>query len=205
MKRSHRTLGILTVAAVAAGAWWLSGQRAESNEARHLVNRVWVERMPTDSRDVFGKLVVLDTPDGKFGVVGRSSTWVHHYEVFLWRLAGDRLSAFFPQHGVRDRVRVRTWACEGEAPEPFELCLEVSNERGRGRFYSMRAWEVRPHDVEGTASEIPGMAGALEILDAHPGHEGAVPDDGVAEVPGRLLDAVLPEGRGAGDPRPSAG
>ncbi len=156
MARSIRPINVGAALVVAGAAFWMAHRTDQATGTRHLVNRVWVERMPQDSRDVFGKLLVLETPDGRFGVVGRSSTWTHHYEVFLWRLAGDRLSAFFPQHAVRDRVKVRTWACEGEAPEPFELCLEVSNDRGRARFYSMRAWEVRPE----AAGDAPLGAGA---------------------------------------------
>ncbi len=187
MPRSIRPITVGAALLVAGAALWMAHRTDQASGARLLVNRVWVERMPEDSRDVFGKLLVLETPDGKFGVVGRSSTWTHHYEVFLWRLAGDRLTAFFPQHAVRDRVKVRTWACEGEAPEPFELCLEVSNDRGRARFYSMRAWEVRPDAAGG---EAPLGAGAALAAAGRPAPAGASADAGALSAPGFFFEAA---------------
>ncbi len=191
-RRAVLGLSFVLLASVGLVRWLRSDPDARATRARHLVNRVWVERMPEDSRDVFGKLLVLDTPDGRIGVVGRSSTWTHRYEVFLWRLAGDRLSAFFPQHGVRDRVRVRTWDCAGEAPEPFELCLELSNERGRARFYSMRGWEVRPHGEPEPTGEPAGIAPLLDAArTAGHGAAGEPPaPEAAAETPGTFLGVL---------------
>ncbi len=163
----------LTLAgACAFGVWKLGAALLSDDEAQgaeHLVNRFWVERLPQDERDMFGHLLVMKHPQGKFGAVGSSSQWRHLIEVFRWNLRGDQLELNFPQDQVRARVGVRTWNCEGQAPEPFELCLEISTQRGSVMFYSREDWEIRPHDMADSLEDIvddyPQLAGVVGELD----------------------------------------
>ena len=57
---------------------------------------------------------------------------------------GDRFSIVTPQNGCRTTVKARTWKCAGEAPKPFELCLELEGGGKRYRYYSRTDWEIRP-------------------------------------------------------------
>ena len=59
---------------------------------------------------------------------------------------------------------MRSWECEGEAPEPFTLCLEVASGDRKARFYSREDWVIEPHDagsLEAIAADLPGIAETL--------------------------------------------
>ena len=164
--RRTRRLALVALAATGVG-WFVTADSTPSADPGMAENRLWVERMPQDSREMFGKFLLLRTRDGNVGLVGRSSTWRHHYELFLWKRMGEKLRAFFPQDHVRDACTVRTWSCEGEAPEPFELCLELCAGDRRAVMYSMRSWEVRPgsteDDLAAIAAEYPRLGTAPDV------------------------------------------
>lgn len=148
------TAKVLGLALAGAGAYglWTTGQSLlgddESAGTDHVVNQIWIERAPQGPRDMIAHLVLLDMPEGRLGGTGKSSQWRHFLEVFQWGLEGSRLSVFFPQERVKAQVHVRSWKCEGEAPEPFELCLEVSNGRRKAVFYSLEQWHIDPDRAE---------------------------------------------------------
>lgn len=146
-------ISTLAIAATCAfAAWKVAGTfccgDAEATSARHLQNRVWIERLPRDDRDIITHLVLLDTDDGRFGAAGRSSAWRHIIEVFRWFREDTRLTLDFPQERVRAEFEVRTWECDDEAPPPFELCLELTRQHRSIRFYSRHDWVIEPHGAE---------------------------------------------------------
>ncbi|GAB4568234.1 MAG: hypothetical protein Tsb0020_21510 [Haliangiales bacterium] len=137
----------MVLAGLGLGAWWAAGalfsDSASNTGVEHVVNQVWIDHFPTDARDTIGHLVLFDDGRERIGVTGRSSQWRHHIELFKWRLEGDRLAVFFPQERMRERVTVRSWSCAGDAPAPFELCLEVKNRRGDAVvLYSREDWAI---------------------------------------------------------------
>ena len=71
---------------------------------------------------------------------------------------------------AKAQLNVRTWECAGEAPEPFELCLELKNKRGAVTMYSRKDWIIEPKDVAGSLAEIvedaPALAGVFTADDA---------------------------------------
>ena len=137
-------------------AAWQAGDvlQGESAETKHLVNRLWIERKPADPRDMVGKFVVLRSDRGRVGVVGRSSVWRHFFDVFKWAQEDERLTLVFPQARVRADFQVRTWACAGEAPKPFDLCLELRRGEQTVNFYSRENWVVRPQSVVEDLQEL---------------------------------------------------
>jgi hypothetical protein len=154
-KTTARVLGLALLGAGAYGLWTMgAGDDEETAGTRHVVNQVWIERAPEGPRDVIGHLVLLDMPEGRLGAAGRSSQWRHVIELFQWGLEGHRLSVFFPQDRVKAQVDVRSWSCKGEAPEPFELCLEVSNGRRKAMFYSLEEWHIDPDRAEASLDEL---------------------------------------------------
>lgn len=156
-KTTAKLLGLALVGAGVYGLWTM-GQgllgEDETSGTRHVVNQVWIERAPQGPRDMIGHLVLLDMPEGRFGAAGKSSQWRHVIEVFQWGLEGNRLSVFFPQDRVKAQVEVRSWSCKGEAPEPFELCLEISNGRRKAVFYSLEEWHIDPDRAEASLAEL---------------------------------------------------
>jgi len=145
----------------------------DTASADHFENRPWLERVPENQRDMIGHMIFLDTRDGRYGAFGRSSTWRHFIEIFLWNREDNRVRLLLPQERKRGLVEVRTWEC-GDAPEPFDLCLELSNGRHSVVYYSHSDWEVDPNMGEEDTAEwiadhatTPELAGAFEqALDA---------------------------------------
>ena len=162
---------LITLALVGAcsfGAWKLGGWMLadEAQGTRYVVNHLWIDHVPQDDRDMVAHMVVLDHPQGQFGVMGRSSQWRHLIDVFKWRLDGDKLGLYFPQERARGQLRVETWRCEGEAPAPFELCMKLTANNGRSvTLYSRDDWELDPKDaadsLEDIADEQPELGAVL--------------------------------------------
>ena len=179
-KTGRILLGLAVAGAGILGASAL--QRAVSDDdsdaasAKHAVNRVWIERLPADQRDMIGHFILVDHKQGRVGGIGKSSQWRHFIELFQWGLEGNRLSIFLPQDRVKAQVSVKTWKCAGEAPDPFELCMEISNGRKTAKFYSRTDWVIEPHDVAGSIEDLvedaPELATVLE----------AVPVEGAGET-----------------------
>jgi hypothetical protein len=169
--------GILGVSALQRA---VSDDDSDAASAKHAVNRVWIERLPADQRDMIGHFILVDHKQGRVGGIGKSSQWRHFIELFQWGLEGNRLSIFLPQDRVKTQVSVKTWKCAGEAPDPFELCMEISNGRKSAMFYSRTDWVIEPHDVAGSIEDLvedaPDLATVLE----------AVPIEGAGE----LVDAA---------------
>lgn len=156
-KTTAKLLGLALVGAGAYGLWTMGQGLLGDDEAagtRHVVNQVWIERAPEGPRDMIGHLVLLDMPDQRIGGAGKSSQWRHVIELFQWGLEGHRLAVFFPQDRVKAQVDVRSWSCKGEAPEPFELCLEVSNGRRKAMFYSLKEWHIDPKRADASLAEL---------------------------------------------------
>lgn len=163
MAKLKAALVLGAVAAVGVGTYSYLSADEDAAGTRNLTNQVWIERMPQNREDMIGHIVLLDQDGQQFGIVGRSSTWRHFLEVFGWRLENNRLKLFFPQERVKGEVKVRTWRCEGEAPEPFELCLEFSNKGRTMQFYSRTDWVVKDADaLEDLAVEVPELATVFE-------------------------------------------
>jgi hypothetical protein len=142
--RTTRGWGRAALVMVAvAGSWGLAHWwRSDGPGTREvLVGRVWLDRLPRDPRDMIRQLVLLREP--ALGVTARASRWRFAGEAFEWKLDGDRrLTTHFPQDGRRASFEVRAWACAGEAPKPFELCLEVARGARKIRLYSRKEWVV---------------------------------------------------------------
>jgi hypothetical protein len=187
-KAGKKLVALAAVGGLVATTWMVGSKIFGDDEvgeegARHAVNQVWIERIPSDQRDMINHFVLVKHPQGKIGGFGKSSQWRHFVELFQWGLEGERLSVFLPQERQKAQLRVRTWECAGDAPDPFELCLELSNGKRSIKMYSRKDWVVEPHDVEGSiasiADEQPELA---EILRADDGlAREAAPEDGVAQ------------------------
>jgi hypothetical protein len=173
MSNSKSKLFVLALAGACAFGVWKLGAAVfaddEEQGTKQLVDQVWIDHMPQDERDLITHLVVLDHPQGKFGAVGHSSRWRHMAEVFLWKLDGDKLKLHLPQDRVRVNLGVKTWRCEGDAPAPFELCLQLTNPRGGTvMLYSRDDWKIRPRDMADSLADIvdehPQLAGVVEEI-----------------------------------------
>ncbi|MFO7562072.1 MAG: hypothetical protein R6X02_05470 [Enhygromyxa sp.] len=166
-----KLIAFALVGACSFGAWKLgSALLFEAQGTKHAVNRIWIDHMPRDDRDMITHFVLLDHPQGKFGALGRSSQWRHIVDVFRWQLDGGKLGLFFPQDRVRGEIEIETWECAGEAPAPFELCMKMTNKQGRSwTLYSREDWEIKPRSIAESFADIvdeePTLAAVLGTVD----------------------------------------
>lgn len=156
--------------AVALGAWALWPESdAGMAKADRLANQVWIDRVPEHDRDMITHLLLLDHPRAKnFGVIGHSSQWRHQIEVTRWQLKGSNLALFFPQERHKAQLKARTWECEGDAPAPFDLCLELTRGDRSVRLYSHHDWVVEPQgdaedQFESLIESVPALGNLHEV------------------------------------------
>jgi hypothetical protein len=170
MAKSTRLLALaLSAGALGVGSYYLlSGDDDDAAGTKRLVNQVWIERLPENRRDMIGHLALIKHDRGRIGVIGKSSQWRHFIELFEWNLQGNKLKLHFPQDDRKLQVGVRTWDCRKEAPEPFEICLEISVKDRKRVYYSRRDWVIDPHDVDGSIADLtkasPELAPVLESV-----------------------------------------
>lgn len=172
----------LVATAVVAGGVYGSRLRGDATAGPKVANQVWLSHMPTGPRDLVGHLVVLDRNRKREGVAGIASRYRFSGSVVWWALEANRMTLFFPQVKKRTDWTVRTWACAGEAPAPFELCLELKpadSSKKTFRFYSMRDWVVDRAGKAPDGLEAPVHA-ALQSIE---GTDAALPSEDWAQEP----------------------
>ena len=168
MARSNtgKWVTVALVATVGIGAYKMGMFCGETQDKlEHLSNQVWIERLPQNDRDQIHHLVLLEQGRDRFGGFGRSSQWRHFLEIFMWHRENSRVTLQLPQDRVRLDLDARIWDCEGDAPAPFELCLELKNERGKtARYFSRYDWVIEhgaaPH-IDGLPELVPHAAPSL--------------------------------------------
>jgi len=165
-KESRRWRWWLTLAIGGIAVWQVVRYfTAHRSGTEKLLNQVWVERMPGNPRDMVWHFIALDHDGRHTGVLGRSSRWRVISDRLLWRQEGNRITLFTPQNRCRSTLEARTWKCAGEAPRPFELCLQLEGGGKRYRYYSRNDWGIRPNaplDGDGDlAFAAPALQSAL--------------------------------------------
>lgn len=176
-KRAVWGLGVVLLIATVVGP---CGDEAplDGDDTAYLTDRLWIERMPDDDRDMVGKLAVVRSVDhGRFGVTELGSVWRHHSEVFRWRLDGNVLHTAWPQDGERVSIELRTRECEGQAPDPFELCLDFVDGGRTITLYSRHDWVVRPRREGEDIVDDPLVRGWIDSV------QQALPSGPVADSP----------------------
>jgi hypothetical protein len=118
----------------------LPGGEPNAAGTEYLTNRVWVEKMPADAREQVRSLILIDRAK-KMGATAYGSAYRFTLDVLGWRLDKDRLEMMFLQDEKKEQFTVRTWKCKGDAPDPFDLCLEMRGPGGTKRYYSGIDWE----------------------------------------------------------------
>ena len=133
-------LGIVIVAAAGYAAWNLRGSdadEAQTDEAT-LVNRIWVDHIPKNDRDVFHIFVAIT--EDPLGIFQSTSQWKGEFELFRHETHGDEMRIHYPQTGERDKVTTKARRCN---EKDWDYCLEMKGaSRGVKKYYSMKGWEI---------------------------------------------------------------
>jgi hypothetical protein len=145
---------------------WFFGQRVGPE---NLVNQIWIERVPRDARDMIWHFIAAESDNRRQGSLGRASRWRVASDAFVWSRDGATFRAVLPQNGCHLNLRARTWKCAGQAPEPFELCLELRSDKQVFRYYSRHDWSIRPRGE--LDEQIAWLAPALQAAEAAPSEE----------------------------------
>lgn len=134
-------------------AWCGGGEEKVALNDDILVNRPWIERMPSDAKDPVHGMMFTDQ---EFGVVAFASAFHWNVDVVEWKMKGDEIALHFLQEDKDATYRARLFRCEKEAPAPFELCLTLEGEGKTYRYFSRDDWRVRQ-----MPSDAPALTKAL--------------------------------------------
>ncbi|AGP33901.1 hypothetical protein BE04_16715 [Sorangium cellulosum] len=152
----NRVSKMMTAAAIAlaaaAGGYGLLGSRG--SDAKTLVGRLWIERIPRDDTDQIELMVML--ADEPIGIFRRTSQFEGSYALFRYELRGDdKLQLLFPQNKSKHEVAFDARPCDAKG---FDYCLDLSGApRGAAKYYSRKDWEI-------DASDPAALEGALREL-----------------------------------------
>jgi hypothetical protein len=175
---------IAAASAVAGGRWLLGCLFPADGGGVAVANQLWIERTPRHERDLVHHLALLEkNAQQRFGITGRSSRWRLEVDRVHWRWQKPgRLEVTFPQQQNHIHFDTRAWECKGEAPAPFELCLELSCDGKSVTFYSRKDWVIRPREelAEAVRSALPPLSQTLQALT----RDETVADPGPAFVEG---------------------
>jgi hypothetical protein len=150
-----------------------------------LVNQVWIERLPRNERDMIWHFVAVEKGDKRGGALGRGSRWRLAVDWFRWKRQGDRIELDTPQTRCRSTLKARVWECAGQAPRPFELCLEMTTGEHVFRYFSRKSWVIK---------DAPSLPAALSWLPPAADAALALPEASVADddgATGATCPAVL--------------
>ena len=130
-----------------------------------LVNRPWIDHIPTSDRDLVTHFLFLSRDGQRTGLVGRVSSWRQHIELFQWSPRSGAVTLTFPQDNKTAEVKIGVRRCE--APAPLNLCLTVGKGRGSATFYSSTDWSLSTADPSAAHALLPrdSSAAPADALD----------------------------------------
>jgi len=141
MKRKMTIFAVLLTSSIGLAKLWAS------SEKDLIENRVWIDKIPSEARDLVHGRVFFEEPG-----------FYYEIEQSAFRNYVD-LCSYKPHHGHFDvecqhledmKLTLEAYECD-DAPEPFEYCLEVTEGDGRTKtFYSMEGMEI--DSIEESAS-----------------------------------------------------
>jgi hypothetical protein len=136
---------ILLLAVLAALAVGCSSADADTLDTKLMENRYWVERVPTNERDMVRQLAFIHDEDMRIGADIKGSAYRIHIDIFAYRVDGDRLTRLYLQEKEKRANTARAWRCDTNG---FDLCLAI----GDGRYFSRKDWIIEPgQDVAAAA------------------------------------------------------
>jgi len=129
---------LVVVAAVVVGIAGIATWRTHHHARALLEDRLWVDRVPSNDRDVINVFVTLG--ERSLGAFQAASAWRGTYEGFRYESSGDELRMLFPQTGDKERATARARKCDVRG---MDYCLELSGtSRGVTRYFSRKGWEI---------------------------------------------------------------
>jgi hypothetical protein len=146
---SKMLAGAAIALSVVAGGYSLL--RPRGSDAKTLVGRLWIDRLPKNDAEHLEFLVLL--PDEPLGVFERRSRFEGSFAMFRYELRGDnRVQLLFPQDASKHEVRYDARACDARG---FDFCLDLNGApRGAGAYFSRKEWKIEARDPAALEAEL---------------------------------------------------
>ena len=138
-------LVMVLVAAAVGGMKWQQRHATDGRRGPSIVlNRFWVDHLPTGERDPF-KVFVLNVEG--IGAFAEETQWKGQIERFRFDMDGNTVHAVFPWTDTREDMKINARPCQEQG---MDYCLELSgSSRGVKRYYSRKGWQRRDgEDIE---------------------------------------------------------
>ena len=130
-----KLLVIAVVAVIGVVGWRVHSRDKQDGEKNVLVDRLWLDHVPSSERDPINILALLS--DEKMGVFQKTTAYRGSYELFRW----DRNGWTYPQTGETDKPTIRVRRCDEKG---MDFCMDISgNSRGVRRYYSRKDWVIK--------------------------------------------------------------
>jgi hypothetical protein len=145
---------VLATAMFGTVKWMRHDAPAAKQNASLAMNRIWIDHIPRNDRDVFQVFVAIT--DDPFGIFQGLSQWTGKYELFNHETSGDQMRIVYPQTNEKEKVTTKATKC---SVNDFDFCLELSGAtRGVKKYYSMEGWEIEakatPEQVEAKLASL---------------------------------------------------
>jgi hypothetical protein len=113
-----------------------SGRSLRATSTEYLFDRIWIDRVTDDPRELVDMVYLLD--DGDLGLLGKSSRYRFSVDFVRWSLEGEHLSLHVLQEDERRTYEVKTWRCgPGEAPsDDFEYCMSLAGPDRTRKYFA---------------------------------------------------------------------
>jgi hypothetical protein len=131
---------------IVSGCYAYFAGAGESSGTDKLLNRVWISNLPDDPRKPAYVLLFVDKAKQRLGASVTGTAYKHLTEMLSYTLEGDQLTVVHLQDNKTVKWKARTWTCKGEAPKPFDLCLELKGDVANVKLYSGIDWVIRSGD-----------------------------------------------------------
>lgn len=164
--RSKKIIIIIIGVACLAWAFW-PNQGAESTDADddglqgELINRLWIDKIPTSMTDKIDVLALIDDPHA--GVFQNTSAYEGDFSIFEWR-PGDtgKVRIFMLQ---TERVHKMKYRVSNKDCGRFDLCMRVKGApRGAKRYHSMEDWVISAEQKNAGHTLNEAVGAALRAL-----------------------------------------
>ena len=150
MKHKKKIISFVALS-LAAGASYAHITIPKSDDL--IYNRYWVDSMPESETDLMNLLAFVKQDDGAGLAVNlKQSQWHKTQDLFVWETeqGSDFVFYFFPQYDKSGELSFSAKECD--APEPFELCLQIESSDPKlfptKTYYSRYDFEIENDAIE---------------------------------------------------------
>ena len=153
-----KKLIVVALVSIVGVAVWRTHGAEQPQTKKLLQDRVWIDHMPRNERDVVNVFAMLT--EEPVGVFQAASAWRGNFEAFRYEAKGDEVRALFPQNGDKERWTATATKCDANG---MDFCLELSgSSRGVKKYYSRKGWEIDgDRDLDAVNHRVDSLRGRL--------------------------------------------